>query len=475
MYASRAGVKQSGVGAAVVLREPAKVTWPHCEACAWTAAWVTVRGRHLVGGRELLVQDEWSGELSWKERGESRGRRHRPDLAIRLSSGGVLPVEVELTEKATPRLEAVLKLHRQWVLAGKSAGVIYVCGSEDIAQRVTTEGEQAGLSLERRTFAGRAVGHGPARSDRSAPPASGRRLASEPHGGGVMLRSEVVAIDLLVTLTLAGTGVLGAWWLRRRTTLSAQNLYAPAAVGSVLLVASLALHAWVVGLVMMPLVSPWFAGSVVGARWRTGDLGAGEELRNHELARRWIWQPAPESEKGERLYMRSQGELVHERSWPKSIAFVSMTSLEDRGPRLPLGAGQHIVMFGATGAGKTTTARRLLAGRTLAQKAALLILDQKGDPDDVEHMKVLAAAAGVPFILFDSQDPETDRWQPLWGTPDGVAARAVEPIRQSEPYYYDVLRRHLDVVANVLHAAEMWPPSIHCWSTRAYQATTRGS
>jgi hypothetical protein len=152
VYASRAGVKQSGVGAAVVLREPAKVTWPHCEACAWTAAWVTVRGRHLVGGRELLVQDEWSGELSWKERGESRGRRHRPDLAIRLSSGGVLPVEVELTEKATPRLEAVLKLHRQWVLEGKSAGVIYVCGSDDIAQRVTTEGEQAGLSLERRTM-----------------------------------------------------------------------------------------------------------------------------------------------------------------------------------------------------------------------------------------------------------------------------------------------------------------------------------
>jgi hypothetical protein len=276
----------------------------------------------------------------------------------------------------------------------------------------------------------------------------------------MIIRPEFVAIDLLVTLTLAGSGVLGAWWLRRRTTLSARNLYPPAAVGSALLTASLAFHAWTLALVMLPLVSPWLAGSVVGTRWRTGDLGAGEELRNHELARRWIWQPAPEVEKGERTYMRSQGELVHERSWPKSIAYVSMTSLEDRGPRLPLGAGQHVVMFGATGAGKTTTARRLIAGRTLAQKAALLVLDQKGDPDDVEHMKILAAAAGVPFILFDSQDPDTDRWQPLWGSPDGVAARAVEPIKQSEPYYYDVLRRHLDVVAKVLHAAEMWPPSV---------------
>jgi hypothetical protein len=75
-------------------------------------------------------------------------------------------------------------------------------------------------------------------------------------------------------------------------------------------------------------------------------------------------------------------------------------------------------------------------------------------------MKRLAAAAEVPFVLFDSQDPATDRWQPLWGSPDSVAARAVEPIKQSEPYYYDVLRRHLDIVCKVLHACDRWPPSV---------------
>jgi hypothetical protein len=202
------------------------------------------------------------------------------------------------------------------------------------------------------------------------------------------------------------------------------------------------------------------AGAIVGARWRSSDLGAGEELRNHELGRRWIWQSAPEDRDGERLYLRSQGELVRERPWPRSLAYVSMTAMGKAGPRLPLGAGQHVVLFGATGAGKTTTARRLIAARTLADHSALLVLDQKGDPEDVEHMKQLAARAGVPFVLFDSQDPATDRWQPLWGSPDGVAARAVEAIKQSEPYYYDVLRRHLDVVCKVLHAAGMWPPSI---------------
>ncbi len=275
-----------------------------------------------------------------------------------------------------------------------------------------------------------------------------------------MLSPQAVVIDLAATLIVGSVGVLGAWLMRRRTTLSARNLYPPAGVGLALLAGALGAHRWDVALVCLPLAAPWVAAAVVGGRWRSGDLGAGEDLRNHELARRWVWQPATQLRDGERVYLRSEGELVHERRWPKSVDYVSMTGLAAHGPRLPIGAGQHVVMFGATGAGKTTTARRLIAARTLTHHAALLVLDQKGDPEDVQHMRDLAAQAGVPFVLFDSQDPTTDRWQPLWGSPDGVGARAVEPIKQSEPYYYDVLRRHLDVVCKVLHAAQMWPPSV---------------
>jgi hypothetical protein len=275
-----------------------------------------------------------------------------------------------------------------------------------------------------------------------------------------MLTPQILLASFALASTTGVAGVAGAWLLRRRTMLRLQNLYVPAAVGIVLLAGALAVRSWPAAMVVMVLAAPWAAGAVAGRRWRMVDLGAGEELRNHELARRWIWEPAPARVAGERRYLRSQGELVHQRPWPPEIPYISMTAQRDRGPRLALGAGQHLMLFGATGAGKTTTARRVIAARTLAQHSALFVLDQKGDDEDVEHMRRLAAAAEVPFILFDSQDPGTDRWQPLWGTPDAVAARAVEPIKQSEPYYYDVLRKHLDVVCEVLHAADRWPPSV---------------
>ena len=275
-----------------------------------------------------------------------------------------------------------------------------------------------------------------------------------------MLRPQVVVADLALSLLLACGGLVGVWLLRRRTSLSVRNLYPIAGLAIVAIALAVASGWWAAVIVLVPVSAPVLAGAGVGWRWRSADLGAGEELRNHELSRRWVWQPAPTPPAGERVYLRGQGELVHYRPWPTGVQYVSMTDQGEQGPRLPLGEGQHIVLFGATGAGKTTTARRLIAARTLAQHAALLVLDQKGDEEDVAQMRLLAARAGVSFLLFDSQDPRTDRWQPLWGTPDGVAARCVEPVRQSEPYYYDTLRRHLDIVCKVLHTAGRWPPSV---------------
>jgi len=274
-----------------------------------------------------------------------------------------------------------------------------------------------------------------------------------------VLRPVLVVIDVALVLLLGGFGMLGVWLLRRHTSLSARNIYVAAACGLAAFCATAVAHWWTGVMVLAPAIAPAVAGAVAGRRWRLQDLGAGDELRRHELARRWVWQPAPATRAGERKYIGSQGEIVHVRPWPADVDYVPMTARGDHGARLPLGEGQHVFECGGTGTGKTTTARRLLAARTLAHGAAALLIDQKGDPEDEAELRRIAADAGRPFVLFDPRDSSTDRWQPLWGQPADVAARAVESIKKSEPYYADVLRQHLNLIVDVLHAADRWPPS----------------
>jgi TraM recognition site of TraD and TraG/Type IV secretion-system coupling protein DNA-binding domain len=270
---------------------------------------------------------------------------------------------------------------------------------------------------------------------------------------------QAVLVDVAAVLACGAGGIAGAWLMRRRTTLAVKNLYVAAALAALVCGGAGLASWWPALMALLPVSAALLAGSIVGRRWRLSDLGAGEELRQHELARRWAWEPAPVRRPGERKYIRSQGEIVHEQPWPSDVEFVPMTSRGGRGPRLPLGEGQHVFECGGTGTGKTTTARRLLAARTLAHAAAALLIDQKGDPEDEEQLRRIAAAAHRPFILFDPRGADTDRWQPLWGAPADVAARAVEPIKKSEPYYADVLRQHLNLIVEVLNVADRWPPS----------------
>jgi len=57
-------------------------------------------------------------------------------------------------------------------------------------------------------------------------------------------------------------------------------------------------------LVVAPFAAAPTAGALIGRRWRLSDLGAGDELREHEMRRRWIWQPPPKRHHGERVYIR---------------------------------------------------------------------------------------------------------------------------------------------------------------------------
>jgi hypothetical protein len=153
IYATRAGVEEAESFAAPLQGEPAPTTWAHLEACAWTAAWLTARGRDVIGCRELLLDDGWKGQLEWLERDGLRRRAHRPDLVAGLTADGPrLPVEVELASKSLRRLRAILGLHARWITARKTPAVIYVCGPAELADRVRKEGADLGLTAERRTL-----------------------------------------------------------------------------------------------------------------------------------------------------------------------------------------------------------------------------------------------------------------------------------------------------------------------------------
>ena len=92
-----------------------------------------------------MVGDDWRGELRWRDRSGWRTSGHHPDL-VRVIDGTPLAVEVELARKSSARLTAILELHALWRSQGKTAGVMYVCGSVRGGERVQRVAERHGLT-----------------------------------------------------------------------------------------------------------------------------------------------------------------------------------------------------------------------------------------------------------------------------------------------------------------------------------------
>jgi len=141
--ATRRGVLVLGLPL-IAATTPAPTWWAHDAGCAWTAAWLTLRGRRYLGQRELLDDPEWSGKLHWLHRNSFKRSGHRPDLDGSLSDKAIA-IEVELATKSKPRLDAILKLHLGWIIAEKMNGVIYICGDEEGCRRIERAGRRVGL------------------------------------------------------------------------------------------------------------------------------------------------------------------------------------------------------------------------------------------------------------------------------------------------------------------------------------------
>lgn len=143
--ATRTGVSVAAVPVRAA-GEPAPTWWAHHCGVAWAAAWLTVRGHDFLGAREVLEDDRYAGEISWRDRRGYNASSHRPDLVARPSLAGVA-IEVELAKKSTERLRAVLSRYAVWRYARGSA-VMYICADDEICQRVRTVGADVGITID---------------------------------------------------------------------------------------------------------------------------------------------------------------------------------------------------------------------------------------------------------------------------------------------------------------------------------------
>ena len=130
-FATRTGVRVLRLPLIACTR-PAPIWWAHDVACAWTAAWMTVRGRTYLGPRELLidpgvVREGW--ESIHRISGRPLGHRRTLDGMV---EDGCIAVEVELAQKSKQtagRRFCAFTATGWW--DEKPTGIVYICGSEE--------------------------------------------------------------------------------------------------------------------------------------------------------------------------------------------------------------------------------------------------------------------------------------------------------------------------------------------------------
>ncbi|MGO9961030.1 MAG: hypothetical protein ACLP50_34485 [Solirubrobacteraceae bacterium] len=130
---------------------PAPTWWAHDSGCAWTAAWLTVRGADMPRTAGAPRRSAVVRTARLVDRHSFRRSGHRPDL-VALRSGTAIAIEVEPAAKSKPRLDAILKLHLAWIIARKTNGVIYIRGDEEDHRRIEPAGQRVGLYASDRHF-----------------------------------------------------------------------------------------------------------------------------------------------------------------------------------------------------------------------------------------------------------------------------------------------------------------------------------
>jgi hypothetical protein len=136
------------------------------------------------------------------------------------------------------------------------------------------------------------------------------------------------------------------------------------------------------------------------------------------------------------------------RRWPGGArgpleAIVIGTDAQRRPVAIPLRreSGSHMLVVGATGAGKTVT-ETLIVSRAIDRGLGAVIVDPKGDGLLREHARAAAELAGRPFLEWTPSGPCT--YNPYaHGSAGEIADKALAGERFTEPHYLRQAQRYL--------------------------------
>jgi hypothetical protein len=101
---------------------------PHAIAVAEVAAELERRGEQVLSEREIVAVERREGRHFYSAE-LAGGRFHRPDLVL---ADGPIGVEVELSQKASWRLDSIMRGWRSAVGEDRLSGVRYLCGERAI-------------------------------------------------------------------------------------------------------------------------------------------------------------------------------------------------------------------------------------------------------------------------------------------------------------------------------------------------------
>lgn len=101
---------------------------PHAIAVAQVAAELERKGQEVLSEREIIATERREGRHLYSAE-LAGGRSHRPDLVL---PDGPIAVEVELSQKATWRLDSIMRGWRSAIGEGRLSGVRYLCGARAI-------------------------------------------------------------------------------------------------------------------------------------------------------------------------------------------------------------------------------------------------------------------------------------------------------------------------------------------------------